>query len=116
MNISSFSFTGQPVYHVVPEIYEGLGLPELSSHMEQNFTFTYMLGKKTAMGHGSIRLYKKNDHVKLDIPDGLPGIGPVRMKKLKELLLEYAKIPFMENVNSTSEQKRVYHVDFRHRK
>ncbi|RFU65221.1 hypothetical protein [Peribacillus glennii] len=116
MEICSFSFSGRPVYHVLPGIYEGLGLPELSSYIEQHFDFTYTLGKSESTGHGRIRFYKSSGQVKVDLPENLPGVGPVRLQKLKELLLEKAKNPFMGNAESAAEERKVYHAHFRRRK
>jgi hypothetical protein len=113
MNINSLTFTDHPVYHVLPGIYDGLGLPDLSSFFEQHFEFTFTLGKTNRVGNGRIRLYKREGHFTVDIIDSLPGVGPIRLQKLKKLLLEQAKTPFMEHVESNLDGRKVYYANFR---
>lgn len=114
MKISSLSFNEPPVYHEIPPIYEGLGLPDLSSFIQQRFEFVYTLGKVERMGHGSICFFKKQEIFKINISDKLPGVGPLRLQKLKGLLLEEAKSAFIKNIESEPNMRTVYYADFRH--
>ncbi|HWO76426.1 MAG TPA: hypothetical protein VNM69_11100 [Bacillus sp. (in: firmicutes)] len=113
MNITSISFTNSPVFHQFPAIYENLGLPEVSSFIEQRFEFTYKLGKKERTGFGSVRMYKRQGVFKVMIPEKLPGIGPIRLEKLKSLLLEQIKAQFIQNIESQTQEFTVYYTDFR---
>ncbi|RFU70932.1 hypothetical protein D0469_03000 [Peribacillus saganii] len=113
MKISSISFIDPPIYHEFPAIYEDLGLPELSSFIQQRFEFAYAIGKEERTGHGSIRYYKKEGNFKVNISDKLTGVGPIRLQKLKHLLLEEAKNDFIENIESETEKRKVYHTEFR---
>ncbi len=113
MKISSISFKEPPVYHEIPPIYEGLGLPDLSSFIQQRFEFAYTLGKVERTGHGSIRFYKQQGDFKVTISDNLPGVGPIRLQKLKGLLLEEAKNVLIENIESELEKRKVYYAEFR---
>src|SRR3954453_23717796 len=81
LKISSILFKESPVYHEIPPIYEGLGLPDLSSFIEQPFEFVYTMGKVDRLGHGSIRFYKQQGDFKVTISDDLPGVGPTRLVK-----------------------------------
>ncbi|CAM3834006.1 hypothetical protein GCM10009865_52710 [Aeromicrobium ponti] len=113
MNITSIWFTDPPVYHHFPPIYENLGLPEVSSFIEQQFEFAYISGKTERTRHGSIRLYKQHGDFKVIIPEKLPGFGPIRLEKLKSLLLERVKANFIQNIESEPQKRKVYHTDFR---
>lgn len=113
MKISSISFEAAPVYHEIPSIYEGLGLPDLSSFIELRFEFTFQMGKVSRDGQGSIRFYKKQGEFKLTLSDKLYGVGPKRMHKLKDLLLDDAKAALLEKIESEIKKRQVYHVDFR---
>ncbi|WP_375090456.1 hypothetical protein ACDZ29_06460 [Peribacillus sp. RS7] len=113
MKISSISFKEPPVYHEFPPLYEGLGLPELSSFIQQRFDFAYTLGEVERTGHGSIRFYKRQGDFEVHIPDKLPGVGPIKLRKLKDLLLEEAKTAFIENIESEPEKRKVYYAEFR---
>lgn len=113
MNITSISFTDPPVYHQFPPIYENLGLPDVSSFIEQRFQFTFTLGKVERTGYGSIRLYKKQGDFKVIIPEKLPGFGPIRLEKLKSLLLVQVKTDFIQNIESEPQKRKVYYTDFR---
>jgi hypothetical protein len=105
LKISSILFKESPVYHEIPPIYEGLGLPDLSSFIEQPFEFVYTMGKVDRLGHGSIRFYKQQGDFKVTISDDLPGVGPTRLEKLKGLLLEQAKNALIENIESEIEKR-----------
>lgn len=107
MKISSISFEEPPVYHEIPPIYEGLGLPDLSSFIEQPFEFAYTLGNVERTGHGSIRFYQQQGDFKVSISDKLPGVGPIRLQKLKGLLLKKAKTAIIENIESEIEKRKV---------
>ncbi|MEF2097044.1 hypothetical protein V3595_20695 [Bacillus sp. CFBP9009] len=113
MKISSISFKEPPVYHEFPPLYEGLGLPELSSFIQQRFEFAYTLGKVERTGLGSIRFYKRQGDFEVLIPDKLPGVGPIKLRNLKGLLLEEAKTAFIENIESEPEKRKVYYGEFR---
>ncbi|MBT2689679.1 hypothetical protein J7I93_15940 [Bacillus sp. ISL-47] len=113
MNITSIKFTDPPVYHQFPPIYENLGLPEVSSFIEQRFEFAYTSGKTDRTGHGSIRLYKQQGDLQVIIPEKLSGIGPVRLEKLKRLLLEKVNADFIQNLESEPPERKVYYTDFR---
>lgn len=113
MEITSIWFTDPPADHLFPLIYENLGLPEVSSFIEQRFCFTFTSGKTEKMGHGSIRLYKQHSNLKVIIPEKLPGIGPKRLEKLKLLLLERIKGKFLQNIESEHPKQKVYYTDFR---
>lgn len=108
------SFNEPPVYHEIPTIYEGLGLPDLSSFIEQRFEFTYTLGNVERMGQGSIRLYKQQGDFKVDISDKLPGVGQKKLQKLKGLLLEEAIEALIENIESELEKRKVAYAESRH--
>ncbi|MFF2500976.1 hypothetical protein [Peribacillus sp. NPDC058075] len=113
MKISSISFKEPPVYHEFPPLYEGLGLPELSSFIQQRFEFTYTLGKVERTGLGSIRFYKRQGDFEVLIPDKLPGVGTKKLRNLKGLLLEEAKTTFIENIESEPEKRKVFYGEFR---
>ncbi|WP_394137657.1 hypothetical protein [Cytobacillus oceanisediminis] len=113
MNITSIWFTDPPVYHLFPPIYENLGLPEVSSFIEQRFEFAYTSGKTERTGHGSIRLYKQHGDFTVIIPENLPGFGPVRLEKLKSMLLERVKADFIQNMESEPLERKIYYTDFR---
>lgn len=113
MELLSVSFTEPPVYHEIPAIYEDLGLPDLSSFIQQRFDFVYSLGKMQSSGHGSIRFYKQKGDFRIKIFEELPGFGPVRLQQLKGLLLEEVKTTFIENIKSETEKRKVYYTDFR---
>jgi hypothetical protein len=116
LNITSITFTDPPVYHQFPPIYENLGLPDVSSFIEQPFKFVFTLGKAERTGQGSIRFYKKQGDFKVNISNKLPGVGPMRLQKLKSLLLEEAKNALIENIESEIEKRKVYYADFRRQK
>jgi hypothetical protein len=113
LNITSIWFTDPPVYHQFPPIYENLGLPEVSSFIEQRFEFAYTSGKTERTGHGSIRLYKQHGDIKIIILEKLPGFGPVRLEKLKSMLLERVKADFIQNMESEPPERKIYYTDFR---
>ncbi|MDQ0882035.1 hypothetical protein QFZ73_003046 [Peribacillus sp. V2I11] len=50
MKVSSISFKEPPVYHDFPPLYEGLGLPELSSFIQQRFDLHIPWGKSKESG------------------------------------------------------------------
>lgn len=106
MKISSISFKEPPVYHEFPPLYEGLGLPELSSFIQQQFEFAYTLGKAERTGLASIRFYKRQGDFEVHIPDKMPGVGPIKLRELKGLLLEKAKTAFIENIESEPKKER----------
>lgn len=107
LNITSISFTNPPVYHEFSPIYEGLGLPEVSSFIEQPFEFIFTLGKAERKGQGSIRFYKKQGDFKVNISPEIPGVGPVRLQELKSLLFEEAKTALVENIETEIEKRKV---------
>jgi hypothetical protein len=111
--INLVSFKDTPVYHIFPPIYENLGLAEVTSFIEQRFEFSYKLGKIERTGYGSIRLYIRDRGLRVIINEKLPGIGPVKLEKLKSLLLETVKSRFIENIEFDHEKRRVYYTDFR---
>ncbi|SIR85812.1 hypothetical protein SAMN05878482_106213 [Peribacillus simplex] len=113
MKISSISFKEPPVYHEFPPLYEGLGLLEVSSFIQQRFEFAYTLGKVEKTGLGSIRLYKLRGDLEVHISDKLPGVVPIKLQQLKCLLLEKAKTAFIENIESEPEKRKVYYGEFR---
>jgi hypothetical protein len=113
LKISSISFIEPPVYHEFPPLYEGLGLPELSSFIQQRFEFAYTLGKAERTGLASIRFYKRQRDFEVHIPDKMPGVGPMKLRELKGLLLEKAKAAFIENIESEPEKRKVYYAEFR---
>jgi hypothetical protein len=113
LNISSFSFIDSPIFHQFPPIYEDLGLLEVTSFLEQRFEFAYTLGKVVRFGFGSIRLYNKQNEMAIIIPEKLPGIGPKKLDKLKDLLMEQAKVPFVKNIESDQAKQKIYYSDFR---
>lgn len=116
MKISSISFKEPPVYHEIPPIYEGLGLPDLSSFIEQRFEFTYAIGKDERTGYGSIRFYKQQGEFRVNISDKLQGVGPKKLQQLKGLLLEDAKRALIKNIDSELEKRKVYYAHFRQRR
>ncbi|PLT28862.1 hypothetical protein [Peribacillus deserti] len=113
MKINSFTFTHPPVLHIFPSLYEGLGLPELSAYTEQRFLFTYSLGKLEGTGNGSIRLKKKNKEFDIVILEKLPGVGPIKLKNVKDLLIREAKDLFVANIQGEPNLRKVYHSYFR---
>ncbi|MBM7691439.1 hypothetical protein JOC77_000844 [Peribacillus deserti] len=113
MNISSLTLTAAPVLHVFPPVYEGLGLPELSSYMEQRFSFTYTIGKIERTGYGSIRKIISDDTIHIVISEKLTGVGPKKLQKLKEILLGEAQNLFLAADISESNLQKVYHTHFR---
>ncbi|PLR89774.1 hypothetical protein [Bacillus sp. T33-2] len=113
MIINSTSFIDSPVHHEFPPLYEGLGLAELSAFVEQRFEFSFTFGKTEQKGLGSIRLYKKNKHMKVVISEKLQRVGPVRLQKLKDLLLEELSDPFIENIEFDTKKRKVFHAVFR---
>ncbi|WP_141992567.1 MULTISPECIES: hypothetical protein [Bacillaceae] len=113
MKISSISFKEPPVSHEFPPLYEGLGLPEVSSFIQQRFEFAYTLGEVERIGLGSIRFYKRLGDFEVHISDKLPGVGPIKLRVLKGLLLEEAKTAFIENIESEPEKRKVYYAEFR---
>ncbi|MGZ9819768.1 hypothetical protein ACXM0N_28320 [Peribacillus simplex] len=113
MKIPSISFKEPPIYHDFPPLYEGLGLPELSSFIQQRFEFAYTLGEVEKIGLGCIRFYKRQGNFEVHIPDKLPGMGPIKLRKLNSLLLEEAKTAFIENIESEPEKRKVYYAEFR---
>ncbi|MFF2458781.1 hypothetical protein [Peribacillus simplex] len=113
MKISSISFKGPPVSHEFPTLYEGLGLPEVSSFIQQRFEFAYTLGEVERIGYGSIRFYKLQRDFEVHISDKLPGVGPIKLRKLKGLLLEETITAFIENIEFEQEKRKVYYAEFR---
>jgi hypothetical protein len=113
LDITSFSFTEQPVYHRIPSIYEDLGLPDLSSFIEQSFEFVYILGKNENTGYGSIRYYEKQQQFKIIIHGKLPMFGPNRLENVKRLLLNKIKGLFLNNLESMPPKQKVYYANFR---
>ncbi|MBT2650134.1 hypothetical protein J7E52_26155 [Bacillus sp. ISL-34] len=113
MKITSISFKEPPVHHEFPPLYEGLGLPELSAFIQQRFEFVYTLGEVERMGLGSIRFYKRQRDFEVHISDKLPGVGPIKLRNLKGMLLEEAKTAFIENIESEPEKRKVYYGEFR---
>ncbi|MFE4144897.1 hypothetical protein ACFX4I_24190 [Peribacillus sp. YIM B13472] len=65
------------------------------------------------IGHGSIRFYKRQGDLEVHISDKLPGVGPIKLRVLKGLLLEEAKTAFIENIESEEEERKVYYAEFR---
>jgi hypothetical protein len=43
----------------------------------------------------------------------MPGVGPIKLRELKGLLLEKAKTAFIENIESEPEKGKVYYAEFR---
>ncbi|WP_462411658.1 hypothetical protein [Neobacillus sp. Marseille-QA0830] len=113
MKISSLLFKESPSYHEIPPIYEDLGLPDLASFIEQRFEFTFTMGKEDSTGLGTIRYYKSQRTYKILITEKITGIGPVKIEKLKEMLLVEAKEAFINNMEAEQEKTKVYHADFR---
>ncbi|WP_409299953.1 hypothetical protein [Peribacillus sp. SCS-155] len=112
MNVKSITFLDRPVFHILPDIYENLGLPDLSSFYEQHFTFILTFGKIDTKGNGRIRYYKKEKIYKVHLLEHLPGVGPVRQKKLKQLLLQQTISTFKNNIETEQNMRKVYYADF----
>ncbi|MGY6208891.1 hypothetical protein ACXEO8_02790 [Cytobacillus firmus] len=112
MNIDSIKFTDPPVHHQFPPLYENLGLPEVSSFVEQKYEFDFTVGKTKRTGHGSIRMYKQYGEFKVMISEKLTGFGPKRLEKLESLLMEEVKEGFISNINSETKTRKVYHLHF----
>jgi hypothetical protein len=74
--------------------------------------FAYTLGNVERNGQGSIRFYKQQGDFKVNIYDKLPGVGPIKLQKLKGLLLEEAKKALIENIESEIEKRKVYYAEF----
>jgi hypothetical protein len=75
--------------------------------------FAYTLGNVERNGQGIIRFYKQQGDFKVNIYDKLPGVGPIKLQKLKGLLLEEAKKALIENIESEIEKRKVYYTEFR---
>ncbi len=112
MNIDSIKFTDPPVHHQFPPLYENLGLPEVSSFVEQKYEFDFTVGKTKRTGHGSIRMYKEYGEFKVMISEKLTGFGPKRLEKLERLLLEDVKERFISNIEAETKTRKVYHMHF----
>lgn len=112
MNIDSIKFTDPPVHHQFPPLYENLGLPEVSSFVEQKYEFDFTVGKTKRTGHGSIRMYKQYGEFKVMISEKLTGFGPKRLEKLESLLMEEVKEGFISNIKSEIKTRKVYHLHF----
>ncbi|MDM5227516.1 hypothetical protein QUF73_15030 [Cytobacillus sp. NJ13] len=112
MNIDSVRFTDPPIHHQFPPLYENLGLPEVSSYIEQNYEFDFTAGKTKRTGHGSIRIYKQYAEFKVIISEKLTGFGPKRLEKLESLLMEEVKDRFINNIQSETQARKVYHMHF----
>lgn len=112
MKVASILFIGPPIHHEFPSIYENLGLPDVSSFVEQGLEFSYTIGKVERVGYGSIRLYKQHKVNKIIFPKKLPGLGPKRLKELKKLILDQIEMDFLKNIESDTEKRRVYYNDF----
>ncbi|OCA88005.1 hypothetical protein A8F94_09265 [Bacillus sp. FJAT-27225] len=116
MELISVGFTGPPAYHPIPEIYQNLGLPDLTSHVEQRFDFTVSIGKNERKGAGIIRFYKDQPDYQIIISESMPGIGPAKLIKLKELLLNELKDSFNQNILEFEPGENVIYVDFSRKK
>ncbi|AND38077.1 MULTISPECIES: hypothetical protein [Cytobacillus] len=112
MNIDSIRFTDPPVHHQFPPLYENLGLPEVSSFIEQKYEFDFTAGKTKRTGHGSIRVYKQSGEFKVIISEKLTGFGPKRLEKLASLLMEEVKERFISNIEDETKPRKVYHMHF----
>ncbi|TCN25042.1 hypothetical protein [Mesobacillus foraminis] len=116
LNLSSFSFIEEPITHIFPPIYEGLGLPELSNYVEMNFIFTFTMGKKQYNGSGIVRKLIKSKELKI-ILNKIQGIGPVKENILKNLLIAEVE-PLLPPIMNNKQRKNitVYHQDFTRQK
>lgn len=112
MNIDSIRFTDPPVHHQFPSLYENLGLPEVSSFIEQKYEFDFTIGKTKRKGHGTIRKYKQSGQYKVQLTGKMTGFGPKRLEKLERLLIEKVKERFINNIESEVKAQKVYHVHF----
>lgn len=112
MNIDSIKFTDPPVHHQFPPLYENLGLPEVSSFVEQKYEFDFTVGKTKRTGHGSIRMYKQYGELKVIISEKMTGFGPKRLEKLESLLMEEVKERFISNIEAETKTRKVYHMHF----
>ncbi|WP_155922194.1 hypothetical protein [Bacillus sp. EB01] len=116
MELISVGFTGPPTYYPIPEIYQELGLPDLTSYVEQHFEFALAIGKKERNGSGIIRFYKDQPDYQIIISDPIPGIGPAKQTQLKELLLNELKPGFNLNILEFEPGENVIYVDFSRKK
>ncbi|MBN8203657.1 MULTISPECIES: hypothetical protein [Bacillaceae] len=112
MYIESIRFTDSPVHHQFPTLYENLGLPEVSSFIEQKYEFDFTAGKTKRTGHGSIRMYKQYGELKVIISEKMTGFGPKRLEKLESLLMEEVKERFISNIEAETKTRKVYHMHF----
>ncbi|MBG9445998.1 hypothetical protein [Cytobacillus firmus] len=112
MNIDSIKFTDPPVHHQFPPLYENLGLPEVSSFIEQKYEFDFTVGKTKRKGYGTIRKYKGSGQYKVELIGKMTGFGPKRLEKLERLLLEEVKERFISNIETETKARKVYHMHF----
>lgn len=112
MHIDSIRFTDPPVHHQFPSLYENLGLPEVSSFVEQKYEFDFTIGRSKRTGHGSIRIYKQYDEFKVIITGKLTGFGPKRLIELENLLMDKVKKPFIKNIEADTKPQKVFHMYF----
>ncbi|MCM3706352.1 MULTISPECIES: hypothetical protein [Cytobacillus] len=112
MHIDSIRFTDPPVHHQFPSLYENLGLPEVSSYIEQKYEFDFTIGKTKRTGYGSIRMYKQYEVFKVIIIEKLTGFGPKRLIELERLLMDEVKKPFIDNIEEDITPQKVFHMHF----
>lgn len=111
MKLLSFSFIDQPVTHIFPPIYEGLGLPELSNCIELNLSFIFFMEKSEYSGNGTIRKLLNSGEIFV-VLNKIKGIGPVKERELKKLIYEAAESSFHETIQDKKGILTVYHRDF----
>ncbi|ALC89043.1 hypothetical protein AM500_03965 [Bacillus sp. FJAT-18017] len=116
MELISVGFTDPPAYYPIPAIYQDLGLPDLTSYVEQRFDFTLSIGKNERNGSGIIRFYKDQPDYQILISDPIAGIGPAKLTKLKDLLLNELKPGFNQNILDFEPGENVIYVDFSRKK
>jgi hypothetical protein len=112
LKLSSLYFIGNPIKHVFPPIYEGLGLFELSNFIENRISFNFSIGEKEYSGFGEIRKNLNNGEMYILLPK-IKGIGPVKEQQLKNLLLNSAKEGFLNAIERNDQIGMVYHRDFK---
>ncbi|KAF0821125.1 MULTISPECIES: hypothetical protein [unclassified Cytobacillus] len=112
MYIDSIRFTDPPVHHRFPPLYENLGLPEVSSYIEQKYEFDFTIGKTKRTGQGGIRMYMQYEDFKVIIAGKLTGFGPKRLIELESLLMDKVKKPFLDNIEADTKSQTVFHTHF----
>ncbi|WP_026696079.1 hypothetical protein [Peribacillus kribbensis] len=112
MDISSLEFTGVPIHHIFPPEYENLGLYEYTSYFEQRFIVCIRVGQKEIKTDGMIRLHIRPDLYKIEFPQPVQGIGPVKMKKLKNMIEQKFSRSFYENVQRAGVHPEIIHGRF----